>query len=113
MPALIDRYGEDTVSAAISELEHRSEQQMRAYIDEVPDGVYTSTAYMDSDGIVDEPLEIQLEMTVPFHRFDQHWDENSEPLPADMIGRFPQHRQGLMHRLVVKSLPLARLWRRR
>jgi hypothetical protein len=44
---------------------------------------------------IEEPTShhrVELKMTVPFHRFDQHGDENSEPLAADAIGRFPQHR---------------------
>lgn len=61
---LLDRYGEDQVREAIKELKNRSERQMRAYIESVPDGTYSYTAYLDSDGIVDEPLNIHLEMTV-------------------------------------------------
>ena len=55
---------------------------------------------------------VELEMAVPFHCLDQNRDENSQPLAADAISRLPQHRQRLMHRLVVESLPLARFcWR--
>ena len=61
---LLDRYGRVTVDAAIAELEVRSEQQMRSYIAGVPDGVYDFSCYMDSDGIVDELLEVRLRMTV-------------------------------------------------
>lgn len=61
---LLDRYGADTVDAAIVELKARSEKQMRAYIDSVPDGVYRFTAYVDSDGIVNQKLAIALAMTI-------------------------------------------------
>jgi N-methylhydantoinase B len=61
---LLDRYGRATVEAAIAELEVRSEQQMRNYIATVPDGIYDFSCYMDSDGIVDELLEVRLRMTV-------------------------------------------------
>lgn len=61
---LLDRYGADTVDAAIVELKARSEKQMRAYIDSVPDGVYRFTAYVDSDGIVNQKLDIALAMTI-------------------------------------------------
>ena len=36
---------------------------MRAHIAEIPDGIYKSLAYVDSDGIVNEPLEIRLAIT--------------------------------------------------
>ena len=62
--ALLDRYGVPTVREAITDLGDRSEQQMRAFISEVPDGTYRSTAYMDSDGIVLEALELTVEVTV-------------------------------------------------
>jgi hypothetical protein len=49
-------------------------------------------------------------MAVAFHRLDQYREENAQPLAADSIGRLPQYRQRLMHRLVVNSLPLAGGW---
>jgi N-methylhydantoinase B len=60
--ALLDRYGEDTVEAAIAELRRRAAQQMRAKIASIPDGVYTGEAYVDSDGVEDRPLKIALEI---------------------------------------------------
>lgn len=60
---LLDRYGDETVRAAISELRLRAAQQMRARIAEIPDGIYTSQAIVDSDGVVNEPLEINLAIT--------------------------------------------------
>ncbi|MEC7942959.1 MAG: hydantoinase B/oxoprolinase family protein, partial [Pseudomonadota bacterium] len=61
--ALIDRYGDATVSAAIDDLRTRAATQMRAYIRDIPDGIYESVAIVDSDGVVNEPLEIRLAIT--------------------------------------------------
>lgn len=63
LAALLDRYGDDVVSEAIQELRRRSARQMRILIEEIPAGDYRSTAYVDSDGVVDEPLEIRLKIT--------------------------------------------------
>ena len=60
--ALMDRYGDDTVSAAIAELRARAARQMRAFIAEIPQGSYRSIAWVDSDGVVDEPLAIRLQV---------------------------------------------------
>jgi N-methylhydantoinase B len=60
--ALLDRYGKDTVEAAIAELRRRAAQQMRAKIATIPDGVYAGQAYVDSDGVEDRPLEIALKI---------------------------------------------------
>jgi N-methylhydantoinase B len=57
---LLDRYGRDTVTAAIAEIRQRAARLMRAHIATIPDGVYRSEAFVDSDGVVNEPLKIAL-----------------------------------------------------
>ncbi|MEQ3626622.1 MAG: hydantoinase B/oxoprolinase family protein [Celeribacter sp.] len=57
---MLDRYGDATVRASIAELRRRAADQMRANVALIPPGTYRSTAYVDSDGVVDEPLEIRL-----------------------------------------------------
>ena len=59
---LLDRYGDDTVQAAITELRVRASLQMRQLISRMPDGLWNSKAYIDSDGVVDEPLLIKLQV---------------------------------------------------
>ena len=70
--ALLDRYGDEVVREAVAELRARASAQMSSLIDEIPDGTYTSTAWVDSDGVVNEPLAIQLKIDkTPGHlRFD-------------------------------------------
>jgi N-methylhydantoinase B len=60
LTALLDRYGDDTVEQAIAILKDGARQQMRAKIASIPSGVYRSTTIVDSDGVVDEPLQIRL-----------------------------------------------------
>ena len=60
---LLDRYGDETVCEAIEELRRRASAQMRSYISTIKDGVYHSVAWVDSDGVVNEPLEIKLAIT--------------------------------------------------
>jgi N-methylhydantoinase B len=57
---ILDRYSDDTVGEAIAELRRRAAEQMRAHIAKISDGTYRSTAYVDSDGVVDQPLTIAL-----------------------------------------------------
>ena len=57
---LLDRYGADTVEEAIGTLRKSAAQQMRAKIASIPEGEYHGTAIVDSDGVVDQPLEINL-----------------------------------------------------
>lgn len=62
LAALLDRYGADTVDSAIAELRARAAQQMRAKIATIPDGVYAGHSIVDSDGVVDEPLLINMKI---------------------------------------------------
>lgn len=82
--ALLDRYGDDTVTEAIAELRTRASTQMSAFIDEILDGQYKSTAWVDSDGVVNEPLAINLTIDkTPGHlRFD--FSESSPPCIGPM-----------------------------
>jgi len=57
---MLDRYGDETVLASIAELRRRAATRMRAKIATIPDGTYHGIAYVDSDGVVDQPLEISL-----------------------------------------------------
>ncbi len=61
--ALMDRYGDETVTEAIAELRRRSARQMRSFIEAIPEGTWGASAWVDSDGVVDEPLEIRLAVT--------------------------------------------------
>jgi N-methylhydantoinase B len=61
--ALLDRYGDATVEAAIGELKRRAARQMRERIATIPDGVYEGEAFVDSDGVVNEPLRIAMRIT--------------------------------------------------
>ncbi|MCH2095663.1 MAG: hydantoinase B/oxoprolinase family protein [Rhodobacteraceae bacterium] len=82
--ALLDRYGDDTVQKAIVELRDRAEAHMRSLIDEIPAGTYRSTAWIDSDGVVDAPLAIKLAITkTPGHlQFD--FSQSSPPCLGPM-----------------------------
>ena len=60
---LLDKYGDDTVQKAIAHLRSTACSQMKSFIKEIPDGIYKSSAWVDSDGVVNKPLEIKLSIT--------------------------------------------------
>jgi N-methylhydantoinase B len=62
--ALLDEYGDETVSAAMAALTARSEALMRANIASLPDGIYSYDDFLDNDGVTDEPLRIALDLTI-------------------------------------------------
>ncbi len=81
---LLDRYGRDTVDQAIAELKRRSERMMRAQIESIPNGRYESVAYLDSDGVVNEPLEIRLAATVEGADISFDFSGSSPPCAGPM-----------------------------
>ncbi|MFQ5912430.1 MAG: hydantoinase B/oxoprolinase family protein [Nitrospinota bacterium] len=64
LKGILDKYGVDTVRECIAEMKAHSEKMMRAHVEAIPDGTYTFEDYMDSDGVINEPLTIHCEMTV-------------------------------------------------
>lgn len=61
---LIDGHGKDVVRACMNRAKDVSAKKMREIIVDLPDGTYSAVDRMDSDGVVDEPLTIDLDMTV-------------------------------------------------
>ena len=84
LTALLDRYGDDTVREAIDELRDRAATQMRACIAEIPDGTYQSQAMVDSDGVVNEPLEINLTVTKADGALTFDFSRSSKPCLGPM-----------------------------
>jgi N-methylhydantoinase B len=81
---ILDRYGDGTVKEAIAELRKRAAEQMRANCRLIPDGVYKSTAYVDSDGVVNTPLEIRLAITARDGILDFDFTGSSKPCGGPM-----------------------------
>ncbi len=81
---LYDTYGHDQLTTYLDELLDYTERRVRTAIMELPDGTYSASDYMDGDGVVDEPVKLNLtiridgdEMTVDFEGTAQ---ENKGPL---------------------------------
>jgi N-methylhydantoinase B len=81
---ILDRYGDDTVTEAIAELRKRASEQMRANCRLIPDGIYRSVAYVDSDGVVNVPLEIRLTITADDGELEFDFTGSSQPCAGPM-----------------------------
>ncbi|MFT3816587.1 MAG: hydantoinase B/oxoprolinase family protein [Rubrivivax sp.] len=77
---LLDKYGFDEVQRHVDELDRRAEQQMRAYISGIPDGAYRYETFLDSDGLVHEPIRVALELRVQGDRLTLDFTGSSEPV---------------------------------
>ncbi len=78
--AVLDKYGDDTLGFYIDEMMRRSEQHMRSYIKEIPDGVYSATEWMDNDGIGDEPVKIALDVIIEGDHMAFDFSDSNPPV---------------------------------
>ncbi|WP_022670015.1 hydantoinase B/oxoprolinase family protein [Hippea alviniae] len=61
---MIEKYSLETVRFYSKELMNYSERIMRKTINDIPDGVYSFTDYLDDDGISKENIKIHLDLTI-------------------------------------------------
>jgi N-methylhydantoinase B len=84
LATLLDRYGDATVTEAIAEMRRLAAKQMRAMIGLIPDGCYQSTATVDSDGVVNQPLTIALTVTKTANGLTFDFAKSSPPCMGPM-----------------------------
>ncbi|CEJ10020.1 Acetophenone carboxylase delta subunit [bacterium YEK0313] len=81
---LVRRYGAATLDRAIAAIRARSAERMRAEIRQIPDGVYRAEAFVDSDGVVNEPLRIALAVTKQGEQLTFDFSGSSPPCKGPM-----------------------------
>jgi N-methylhydantoinase B len=65
MDELFDKYGRDTILAAIDRIFDETEQKCRNVVAKLPDGVYEASASIDDDGVKkNEPVPIHVKVTI-------------------------------------------------
>jgi N-methylhydantoinase B len=81
---LVQRYGHDTLAAAMRDIVGRSETSMRAAIREIPDGVYPFEDFLDDYGPGTDPLRVAVTVTVA-----------GDGVVIDYAGSSPQTSSGM------------------
>ena len=77
--ALLDEYGDETITAALAALSQRAEALMHANIAALPDGIYHCDDFLDNDGVTDEPLRIALDLTIAGGRMTLDFSRSAPP----------------------------------
>ena len=77
--ALLDEYGDETITAALAALSRRAETLMRANILALPDGTYRCDDFLDNDGVTDTPLAIALDLTIAADRMVLDFSRSAPP----------------------------------
>jgi len=64
LQAVLDRFGQNTVSLARDEIFRQSEELERKSVSDIPDGVYTSEGKLDNDGLGSGPIPIKVKVEI-------------------------------------------------
>lgn len=81
---MVARYGLATLRDAIAGIGDRAADRMRAEIRRIPEGTYKAEAFVDSDGVVNEPLRIALTVTRAGDELHFDLSDSSPPCQGPM-----------------------------
>ena len=88
------RYGVEHAKRAAAELLDYSEELMRAFLHQVPEGEYRAEDFLDGDGISEKPIKIAVAITIqnsPRNRVRSYAKGGARPVVrADFTGSDPQ-----------------------
>lgn len=61
---LFEKFGPETIYAALDRVFDETEQKCRNVVERIPDGVYEASSYLSDDGLLQEPVPIHAKVTV-------------------------------------------------
>lgn len=73
------KYGSSTLLEAMQEISDHGERLSRAAVSKLPDGSWTAIDYVDSDGIVDELVELKVTVTIEGDQMIIDWTATDKP----------------------------------
>jgi N-methylhydantoinase B/oxoprolinase/acetone carboxylase alpha subunit len=85
---LLERYGAGLVRRASRELMDYSERWMRAEIAAIPDGTYEFSDWMEDDGVLPEPVEFHVAVTVDGETMVVDWTGSAPQVPGPINATF-------------------------
>ncbi len=87
---LLDKYGKETVLAAVDEMIERTEKAVRAEIAKWPDGSWYAEVQTDDDGLtMDRPLTVRCRLTIEGDEIHFDFSETDEQV-AGMVNAYYQ-----------------------
>ena len=81
---IVARHGADTLRDAIALIRERAAERMRAEIRRMPEATWHAEAFVDSDGVVNEPLRIALAVTRSGDTLTFDFTGSSQPCAGPM-----------------------------
>lgn len=68
--SMVERVGPDVFASAIDNIFEQAEEIHREAVRELADGVYTASGCLDSDGVGDDPVPVQVKVTIDGERME-------------------------------------------
>jgi N-methylhydantoinase B len=76
---IADKYGVDTLLAAMEQINDHGERLSRAAVARLPKGSWTATDWVDTDGITDDKVPLTVTVTVEGDRMIVDWTATDKP----------------------------------
>jgi N-methylhydantoinase B len=99
---VIAKFGRDVVDHAVEEILSHSERSTRAALDALPQGTWTAVDWLDDDGISNDPVRMQVTVTIGDGRFVVDFD-GSAPATRGPVN-MPLGATIAMCKVVLKAL---------
>jgi N-methylhydantoinase B len=103
--SILDKFGQDTVTAAVDRIIADGEARTRAALAALPQGSWSATDWLDDDGITDEPVKMRCTVTIAGGMFTVDF-AGSAPAAAGPIN-MPYGATEAICKVVLKSLTSA------
>ena len=75
---LHEKYGSGSVNAAVDSILDHGRRTSREGVADLPDGTWTAVDYLDNDGVNDEPVRMEAEVTIDGEDFSVDFSGSSE-----------------------------------
>jgi N-methylhydantoinase B len=80
MREIAEKYGADTLASAMDQISDHGERLSRAAVSRLPDGTWSASDYVDSDGVnLDELIEMKVTVTVEGSSMRVDWTDTDQP----------------------------------
>lgn len=80
MREIAEKYGADVLSDAMAQISDHGERLSRAAVSRLPDGSWSASDFVDSDGVnLDELIEMKVTVTVEGDKMIIDWTETDKP----------------------------------
>ncbi|WP_283133960.1 hydantoinase B/oxoprolinase family protein [Rhizohabitans arisaemae] len=99
---ILEKFGRPTVDAAVQRMIDDGEARTRAALDKLPQGTWTAVDWVDDDGITDDPVRMEVAVTIADGTFTVDFAGSSPAVPGPI--NMPFGATEAICKVILKSL---------